>query len=109
MTHSLKNQPSNPSSTQKSAQDPLMAQKHKEDNPSLRPFFPLPKKMEITWYVRLNIMVISFLFVLFLIKKVQDPNFQKGLSRIFANPSSSSLPSSGNSRSAKIQIPKKPS
>ena len=76
-------------------------QQKKEHSRSL--FFQSKKQMEVSWYIKLNIMVIGFLFVLFLIQKIQSPIFQAGLSRLFADSPSSSPPPSG--RVVKIQPP----
>ena len=89
------------------ANQPPKDQRHKENSYSSQSSLLLPKKMNMAWYVRLNIMVISFLFVLLMIKQVQKPAFQKGLSHIFANPPASPAPPSDNNRSAKIQLPEK--
>ena len=105
MTHSPDNQPPNPSNTTKSLKDSSADRRHQENSYNSQSSILISKKMNITWYVRLNIMVISFLFVLFLIKQVQNPAFQRGLSHIFANPSSPPAPPSNNNRSAKIKSP----
>ena len=65
-------------------------------------WYHLKKQGDISWYVRLNIIILSFLFVLFLIKKVQSPVFQAGLNRLFTSP-----PSSTSGRVAKIKVPAK--
>ena len=41
------------------------------------------KKMDISWYVKLNIMIMSFLFVLFFIKQLNTPTFKASLNRMF--------------------------
>ncbi len=56
------------------------------------------KKMEISWYVKLNIMVLVFFFVLVLIKRLNTPVFQAGLNNIF------SPASPPKERSVRIQI-----
>jgi len=40
--------------------------------------------MELSWYIKLNILVISFLFVVFLIKKTNTTQFKQGLQSIFS-------------------------
>ena len=60
--------------------------------------------MKLSWYIKLNIMVMGFLFVLFLMKQVQDPAFRAGLSRIFSPPGETlSTGSPAKNRTAKIQ------
>ena len=44
------------------------------------------KKMEVSWYVKLNIMVMAFLCILFLMKKLGTSSFQAGLNNIFSTP-----------------------
>ena len=46
------------------------------------------RKMELSWYVKLNIMIMSFLFILFLMKQIKSPLFQTGLSNLFPHVSS---------------------
>ena len=72
------------------------------DNPAKLRFNRLVpgKKMDVFWYVKLNIMVMSFLFVLFLIKQSNTPAFKAGLSNIFKV---KNLPQ--QDRSIKIQKP----
>ena len=41
--------------------------------------------MELAWYIRLNILVISFLFMLFLIKQTNTTQFKQGLQAIFSS------------------------
>ena len=55
--------------------------------------------MDISWYIKLNIMVMGFLFVLFFIKQSNTSSFRQGLNNIF----SSSIHSPPE-RSARIKI-----
>ncbi len=56
------------------------------------------KKIGISWYIKLNIIVMGFLFVLFLMKQLNAPSFKAGLENIF------SPVHSQNERSARIKI-----
>lgn len=42
------------------------------------------KKLELAWYIKLNILVISFLFVVFLIKQTNTTQFKQGLQSVFS-------------------------
>ena len=44
------------------------------------------KKMELSWYIKLNIMVLGFLFVLLLMKQIRSPVFQDGLKNALESP-----------------------
>ena len=44
---------------------------------------PGEKKVGISWYVKLNLMVMGFLCVLFLIKQINTSSFKVGLEHIF--------------------------
>ena len=60
------------------------------------------RKIGMPWYIKLNIMVMGFLFVLFFMKELNTSSFRAGLENIFSSKSSQS------ERSARIQlIPKK--
>ncbi|MYE07762.1 MAG: hypothetical protein F4X95_03310 [Oligoflexia bacterium] len=59
-------------------------------------------KMEMSWYIKLNIMVMAFLFVLFLMKQINTSSFQAGLDNIF----SSSPPKPKPAVQIKIKPPK---
>ena len=60
------------------------------------------KKIGISWFIKLNVMVMGFLFVLFLIKELNTPSFKAGLENIFSSVHSQT------ERSARIKlIPKK--
>ena len=41
--------------------------------------------MELAWYIKLNILVLSFLFMLFLIKQTNTVQFKQGLQSLFSN------------------------
>ena len=41
------------------------------------------KKMNLAWYVKLNVLVLSFLFILFLIKQTNTTQFKQGLQAVF--------------------------
>ena len=43
------------------------------------------KKVELSWYIKLNILVMSFLFVVFLIKQSNTNQFQQGLQAVFSS------------------------
>ena len=62
------------------------------------------KKIDVFWYVKLNIMVMGFLFVLFLIKQSNTPAFKMGLSNLLNAKSGASSP---EKRSVKIKATKK--
>ena len=57
------------------------------------------RKGEFSWYIKLNIMIMSFLFVLFLIKQVNTSSFRTGLNNIFSHTSPQQT-----ERSVRIQI-----
>ena len=58
--------------------------------------------MGISWYIKLNIMVMGFLFVLFFMKQLSTSSFKAGLKNIF------SPVHSQYERSARIKlVPKK--
>ena len=59
-------------------------QESKEFSLGSRPGFWNKRKMGISWYIKLNIMVMGFLFVLFLIKQTNAPGFKAGLKRMFS-------------------------
>ena len=42
------------------------------------------KRMGASWYIKLNIMVMGFLFVLFLMKQLNTSSFKAGLENIFS-------------------------
>ena len=65
------------------------------------------KKMEVSWYVRLNIMVMAFLCVLFLMKKIGTSSFQTGLNNIFSAPQPERLIRIKSSPEKKKSIPNK--
>ena len=54
------------------------------------------KSVEISWYVKLNIMIMGFLFVVFIMKQIRAPSFQSGLSRLFSSPSSQKIRTIGS-------------
>ena len=56
------------------------------------------KKMSVSWYIKLNIIVMGFLFVLFLMKQLNTSSFKAGLENIF------SPAPSPHERSARIKI-----
>ena len=39
--------------------------------------------MSIAWYIKLNILVLAFLFVIFLMKEISSPTFKQGLKNLF--------------------------
>ena len=43
------------------------------------------KKLELAWYIKLNVLVISFLFIVFLIKQTNTTQFKQGLQSIFSS------------------------
>ena len=47
--------------------------------------FKFLKKIELSWYIKLNILVMSFLFVVFLIKQSNTNQFQQGLQAVFSS------------------------
>ncbi len=59
-------------------------QESKEFSPGSRPAFWNKRKIGISWYIKLNIMVMGFLFVLFLIKQTNTPGFKAGLKGVFS-------------------------
>ncbi|MDE0118382.1 MAG: hypothetical protein OXM55_00035 [Bdellovibrionales bacterium] len=50
-------------------------------------------KMGMSWYIKLNIMVMGFLFVVFLIKQINTSSFRNGLDHIFTSSRSKPKPS----------------
>ena len=68
--------------------------------------------MDLAWYVKLNIMIMGFLFVLFLIKQSTTPAFKLGLQGLFTQDKEKSVPSLSEKkdssqtrgRKARIQI-----
>ena len=63
--------------------------------------------MDLAWYIKLNIMVMGFLFVLFLIKQSNTPAFKLGLQGLFTedkgreNKASTEL--TGDKKSSSVQ------
>ncbi len=58
------------------------------------------KQMNLSWYIKLNILVMSFLFILFFMKQIRENSFQEGLNRLF---SPSHFQEKPRQRSVKIQ------
>ena len=59
----------------------------------------MKKKLEISWYIKLNILIMGLLFVFLFMRQLNSHSFQIGLNSIFS--SSSFQP---NKRSAQIKI-----
>jgi len=70
----------------------------------------IKKKMDLSWYIKLNIMVMGFLFVVFMMKEVNSKSFKSKLDYIFSGAPTSVTRSSDrssvtrSSRSVRIQV-----
>ena len=62
------------------------------------------KKVSLSWYIQLNLMVLGFLFVVFLVGQVKSPQFKNGLKVWLAAPE----PSVSHNTSVRIQTPAQP-
>lgn len=65
------------------------------------------KKISLSWYIQLNLMVLGFLFVMFLVGQVKSPQFQTGLKVLLDGGHQPSV-SNNKGTSVRIQSPVRP-
>ena len=60
------------------------------------------KKIQISWYIKLNILTLGFLFIMLLMKEIKTVKFQSGLEAIFSSPEA--VKKEKINRPARIQV-----